>query len=75
LHDFRATMRSHLAAMGVRYEVAERALNHRLGGLAEVYDRNDYAVERAEALAAWAQKLERLKMGARDNVVQLRKVV
>lgn len=56
-HDTRSTMRSHLSSQGVRWEVAERALNHKLGGLTEVYDQNDYRQERADALNAWASKL------------------
>ena len=44
--------------LGVRYEVAERAINHKLPELAEIYDRNDYADEREAALARWADYLD-----------------
>jgi integrase len=57
-HDLRRTMRSGLTALGVRYEVAERAINHKLPELAEIYDRNDYAEERAAALVRWADHLD-----------------
>jgi integrase len=57
-HDLRRTMRSGLTSLGVRYEVAERAINHKLPELAEIYDRNDYAEERAAALARWADYLD-----------------
>ena len=57
-HDLRRTMRSGLAMLGVRYEVAERAINHKLPELAEIYDRNDYADEREAALARWADYLD-----------------
>ncbi len=62
LHDLRSTFRSGLTKMlKVRIEVAERALNHRLGGLVEIYDPDAYQVERAEALQQWADLLDRLR--------------
>jgi integrase len=64
-HDLRRTMRSGLASLGVRYEVAERAINHKLPGMTEIYDRNDYATERAAALAQWANYLDGLKAGGK----------
>jgi integrase len=70
-HDLRRTMRSGLASLGVRYEVAERTINHKLPGMAEIYDRNDYAVERAHALAQWANYLDGLCSGA--NIIALRR--
>lgn len=72
-HDLRRTMRSGLTALGVRYEVAERAINHKLPGMAEIYDRNDYATERATALAQWADYLDGLYTGA--NVVPIKRKV
>lgn len=63
-HDLRRTLRSGLTSLGVRYEVAERAINHALPGMAEVYDRNDFAVERAVALRQWADYLDALRTGA-----------
>lgn len=53
-HDLRSTARSHLAALGVNVIVAERCLNHSLGGLIGVYDQHDYMTERRTALEAWA---------------------
>lgn len=71
LHDLRSTFRSHLTGtLGVRIEVAERCLNHRLGGLIEIYDRGDYRAERAEALQRWADHLDALEIAA--NVVPMR---
>jgi integrase len=52
-HDLRSTARSHLAALGVDVIVAERCLNHSLGGLVAIYDRHDYARERRAALQLW----------------------
>jgi len=52
-HDLRSTARSHLAKLGVHVIVAERCLNHSLGGLIAVYDQHDYMTERRTALELW----------------------
>jgi integrase len=57
-HDLRSTARSHLAALGVNIIVAERCLNHSLGGLIAVYDQHDYMTERREALELWADYIQ-----------------
>jgi integrase len=54
-HDLRSTARSHLAALGVNVLVAERCLNHSLGGLIGIYDQHDYMSERRAALELWAE--------------------
>jgi integrase len=69
-HDLRRTMRSGLTMLGVRYEVAERAINHKLPELAEIYDRNDYADERAAALVRWADYLDACNA---SNVVPIKR--
>jgi integrase len=56
-HDLRSTARSHLAALGVDIMVAERCLNHSLGGLVAVYDQHDYMAERRAALELWTSFL------------------
>lgn len=56
-HDLRSTARSHLAALGVNILVAERCLNHSLGGLVAVYDQHDYMDERRNALTTWVEFL------------------
>ena len=40
--------------LGVNVIVAERCLNHSLGGLVGVYDQHDYMTERRAALETWA---------------------
>lgn len=60
LHDLRRTMRTQLSALGVRPEVAERCLNHKLRGILGVYDRYDFLPERRAALDQWSQVIERL---------------
>ena len=57
LHDLRRTARTHLAALGVRREVAERCLGHKLRGVEGTYDRHDYFKERRAALTRWTQML------------------
>lgn len=52
-HDLRSTARSYLSELGVKVEVAERCLNHTIGGVIGVYDQHDYLVERREALQRW----------------------
>ena len=69
-HDLRSTMRSHLASLGVNVVVAERCLNHSLGGLLAVYDQHDYLDERRQALELWAAKLAVLEADA-SNVVMM----
>lgn len=69
-HDLRSTARSHLGALGVPVAIAERCLNHTLGGLIAVYDQHDYLDERRKALELWSAKLEVLEARA-NNVVML----
>jgi site-specific recombinase XerC len=75
-HDCRSTARSHLAALGVPVLVAERCLNHALGGLVAVYDQHDYLGERRAALALWADYLTACESGREwmpaNNVVPIR---
>lgn len=65
LHDLRRTMRSHLAALKVRSEVAERCLNHQLRGVERVYNTHDYFDERRAALEAWTDLLLDIESGVR----------
>lgn len=71
-HDLRSTARSHLAALGVSVAVAERCLNHVLGGLVAVYDRHDYMVERRAALELWTRFILTCERDDQWNVVPLR---
>lgn len=60
VHDLRRTMRTHLSALGIRTEVAERCLNHKLKGVVGIYDRHDYFDLRREALELWSHRLENI---------------
>lgn len=65
LHDLRRTARTHLAALGVRREVAERCLGHKVRGVEGTYDRHDYFEERREALTQWTNLLLDAERGER----------
>ena len=75
LHDLRRTMASGLQRLGVRLEVTEAVLNHKsgsTGGIVGVYQRHDYAAEKRDALARWADYVDALVSGTKANVVTLR---
>jgi integrase len=57
IHDLRRTVATGLQRLGIRLEVTEAVLNHISGsraGIAGVYQRHDWAVEKRAALDAWA---------------------
>ena len=72
-HDLRSTCRSHLGMLGVDVLIAERCLNHSLGGLVAVYDKHDYLTERRRALELWAAKLAAIEAGAAFNVLPFKR--
>lgn len=65
LHDLRRTARTHLAALGIRREVAERCLGHKLRGVEGTYDRHDYFKDRRVALESWTALLLGIERGER----------
>jgi integrase len=65
IDDFRRTMRTHLSSLGIRGEVAERCLNHKLPGVQGVYHTHDYFAERKAALETWAALLLEIERGER----------
>ena len=65
IHDLRRTMRTHLSSLGIRSEVAERCLNHKLPGIQGVYNRHDYFAERRAALETWTALLLEIERGER----------
>jgi len=72
LHDIRRTVRSGLARLGVRPDVAERVLAHVPGGVEAVYDRFTYRDDKRRALESWAAHIERIT-NPQPNVVGLRR--
>ena len=76
LHDLRRTGVSKLAALGFDSIVADKLLAHRpakLQGVAAVYQRHDFAAERARALDGWAMHVLRCAEGHEpgSNVIPL----
>jgi integrase len=66
LHDLRRTLASGCAKLGIAVHVVEAALNHKSGsirGIAAVYNRYSYDVEKRAALVAWAQHVEAITAG------------
>ena len=78
LHDLRRTLATGLQRLGVRFEVTEAVLNHVSGsksGVAGVYQRYDWAAEKAVAVQAWADHVFGLMIGPdQTNIVQLSEV-
>jgi integrase len=71
VHDFRRTVRTQLAALNIPPHIAERCLNHKIAGVAGVYDRYDYFEERKAVLGQWAGVLSGLEDAGK--VVPIRK--
>jgi integrase len=63
LHYLRRTARTHLAVLGVRRDVAERCLAHKLKGVEGTYDRHDYFNERCLALSQWTRVIVEAEHG------------
>ena len=63
LHDLRRTIVSGMARLGIPPHVADKILNHQAGtisGVAAVYQRHDFLVERKEALDRWGAHVEQI---------------
>jgi integrase len=56
-HDLRRTFRSLLAENGVDPYTAERCLNHKIRGVAGMYDCHDYFKIRKEAMDVVAEQI------------------
>jgi integrase len=72
LHDLRRSMATGMAKLGVPLPVTEKLLNHVSGsfaGVAGIYDRYEYADEKADALRRWARHVEGLVTDKPDNVI------
>ncbi|HUP92000.1 MAG TPA: tyrosine-type recombinase/integrase [Solimonas sp.] len=72
-HDLRRTFVSRLGDLGVLPHIGEKLINHKLGGVLQVYQRGDYFPERKAALTLWADKIDELKRPDSGKVVQLPK--
>lgn len=63
LHDLRRTVRTGLAKLGIRPDIAERCLNHAQPGIIATYDIDQYLNEERDALTLWADHLQTLHDG------------
>lgn len=71
IHDLRRTTRSLMSRCGVRPDIAERVLGHKIKGVEAVYDRHHYEQWKAEALKQLAGLLETIIKPPTDNVVAM----
>ena len=75
-HDLRRTAASGMSRLGARTEAVERALNHvsgAFGGITGVYQRDDLADAKRDALQWWADHVEAVVRGEpAGNVVRMR---
>jgi integrase len=74
LHDLRRTCASGMQKLGIRTEAIERALNHRSGvyrGIVGTYQTDKLDDEVAEALQAWANRVDEIVAVAPAKVVKL----
>jgi integrase len=71
LHDLRRSVATNMAKLHVPLQVAEAVLNHTgtLAGIAGVYNRHDYADEKAQALETWARYVIGLHAEPTKNVL------
>lgn len=60
VHDLRRTFSSRLAGLGFRFELIEKATNHRIQGTAKHYHHDDMLEERYQMLQTWANYLDGL---------------
>jgi hypothetical protein len=72
-HDLRRTHGSTITALGFGRDAMNRIQNHREGGIADVYDRHEYAEENKRIMETVASRLLALAYGEGtiSNVVSL----
>jgi integrase len=73
-HDLRRTHGTTVTRLGFGRDAMNRIQNHREGGIADVYDRHEYAEENRKIMEAVAARVAALAEGrsAPDNVVPMR---
>jgi integrase len=75
IHDLRRTASTGMHSIGVPPHVVEAALNHvsgHRGGVAGVYNQEQYSIEKKAAWARWAGHVQAVVNGAQSNVVPMR---
>lgn len=71
LHDLRRTGKTLMVRAGVRREISERVLGHKIAGVEGTYDRHSYAEEKRDALEKLAAIIERIVNPTPSSVVML----
>jgi integrase len=71
LHDLRRTVETRMAGLGIPKERVNKVLNHAVGPVTAAYDQWSYLPEKAGALQAWADELERIIGRPEPKVVAL----
>lgn len=71
IHDLRRTARTHIEALGFAPHIGERCLNHKLKGVAGVYNQHDYFGERKAAHQALADLLDQCECGRPKEAIKL----
>lgn len=70
-HDLRRTFSSRVTALGFGRDAMNRVTNHREGGIADVYDRHEYADENKRIMESVARHIIALAQGLpANNVVE-----
>jgi integrase len=70
-HDLRRSAATHMTKLGVPRLHVEKVLNHATGDIAEIYDRNDYYLEKRAALEKWGKHLSELIKSLDEKIVPL----
>jgi integrase len=68
-HDLRRSNGSTITALGFGRDAMNRIQNHREGGIADVYDRHEYADENKRVMEAVANRIMSLIDGSPSNVI------
>jgi integrase len=71
LHDLRRTARSLMSRAGIRPDIAEIVVGHRLQGVRGIYDRYSYQAERKDALEKLAGLLDQI-IDPQPNIIPIR---
>jgi integrase len=53
-HDLRRSFSTGLQRLGIPVEIIERCLNHKMAGIAAIYNRHDYSAEMRDAFERWS---------------------
>jgi integrase len=75
-HDFRRTVATGMADLGIQPHIIEAVLNHVSGhkaGVAGIYNRSTYDAEKRQALDMWAHHIEALIEGRKSSVVAMKR--